>query len=246
MYQEKYKFSTKFDEKDIPSLSKFKRICILLNSLAVINLVVMMRYSSYFDLTLFFIIPLLLPILGCCLVFYSKGVVRFFKKRDTPFPSIFLLFLLSALSLFIPVFSLYGEVLDILFLCVYTSLLTSILFGTYLLAEKRHFAKIKFKEERLYFFVIFLSYSYCLIMFLNIWFDTNNPTSTEFGIANRYEENGNYYLELENDSWREVDNSNRIEIGKFIYKVLEKEESVTVKTCDGFLGISWFYYDIFD
>jgi hypothetical protein len=83
-------------------------------------------------------------------------------------------------------------------------------------------------------------------MFLNIWFDTSNPTSTEFGIANRYEENKNYYLELENNSWISEDESNKLKVDKFIYKSLEGKTSIKINTCEGFLGISWFYYDTFD
>lgn len=129
---------------------------------------------------------------------------------------------------------------------MYTFFFGFILFTAFLIIENKYSQQTKFKFESLFLLVIFLFYSYGFTLVTNRLFDTNNPTSIECGIVNRYEENEKYYLELENNSWREVDKYNRIEIGKFIYKTLEKEESVTVKTCDGFLGISWFYYDIFE
>lgn len=144
--QENCKISTEYDEKNIPSLSKFKRISFTLNCVAVFGLLGSLFSPFYTEI--FLAVLFILPIVGFALVFYSKGVIKFLKNRHDSFPSIFLVFLLSVVGLCARIISLYGEILDVWLLCLYICLLTSALFVTYLMAEKKHFKKIQFKVEK--------------------------------------------------------------------------------------------------
>ncbi|KLT66549.1 hypothetical protein AB669_05040 [Pedobacter sp. BMA] len=183
---------------------------------------------------------LAIPLLCIPVIKYYKGLIRIDKRKDSPYPSIFIAFLLPSAAVFLRGlldYNIFDHTKIWIPMFVIALLMTTVFFikNAELKSGKKAIGTV------IAFILFSLAYGFGSIIFLNCYYDRSAPKMFSSKILNKRMSSGkttSYYLELE--PWGERKTAEDVDVSKDFYFEVNENDTVNIYFMKGKLDIPWF------
>ena len=209
---------------------------------------IVLCFWSFFDsqpYELIMVVLFVMPWAAVGITWYYKGLIKLYKKKSSPYPSVAPVMIFTIFSAWVSVlrdYQLYefekrvwlpfaGATILVAMICVFVcwqGIVTSV-------------------RKALTYSCIFVFaglYSYSLLIFTNCYYDRSKPDIYPVEVRGKRMTSGNsasYYLEL--SSWGPYKNGKQTEVPRSFYEGVREQDVVTVVSKKGRWEMGWFWLE---
>jgi hypothetical protein len=191
------------------------------------------------------IILLLLPWIAVYATWYFKGLLRLYKKKNSPYPSVVQLMIFTTAATLVNVlrgYDIYRFGKNASSILVAGTLLAS---AVCIVACRQAIAATS-KKTLTYCCIVVLAGMYCysLLIFSNCYYDQSEPEIWQVEIMNKRISKGkstSYYLSL--SPWGRFTDGKEVSVPKGFYQEVNKEDSVRVFLKKGKWDVPWYWVE---
>ena len=183
------------------------------------------------------------PWIGIYITWYYKGLMRLYKKKSSPYPSVVQLMGFVTLGAFISIlrdYDLYGFEKNALSLSVGGMLLTTVICSI----ACRQTIVLSARKGLTYVCIVVMAglYSYSLLIFSNCYFDRSEPKVWEVQVTGKRIHRGkstSYYVSL--SPWGKYVAGKEVTVSKGFYSEVNGGDSLAVYLKSGKWGVPWYF-----
>ena len=200
-------------------------------------------YPSPYEVMM--IILFLLPWIGVFATWYFKGLLRLYKKKSSPYPSVVQLMIFTTGATLVNVlrgYDIYRFGKNASSVLIVGTLLAS---AVCIVACRQAIAATS-KKTLTYCCIVALAgvYSYALLIFSNCYYDQSAPEIWQVEITKKRISSGkstSYYLSL--SPWGRFTDGKEVSVPKRFYQEVNKEDSVRVFLKKGKWDVPWYWVE---
>jgi hypothetical protein len=184
------------------------------------------------------LIAFLYPLIGIFLIISGKGLIKFFTKKNSPLPSLYVGMYIPSIVLMIITIVDYHIInhndiwMPFLFICSVLIIVISI----------KGIAKSSGAAQYIILLIIALFYGYGSVLFINCGFDRSSPQVFDSVVTDRYKTKDIPYIRL--SDWGNYKEFGEIKVLSSFYDQVQTGSTVKVKVKKGGLNIPWYYVDL--
>ena len=199
--------------------------------------------SQPYELTM--IVLFVMPWAAVAVTWYYKGLMKLYKKKSSPYPSMVPVMFFTIFSAWVSVlrdYQLYeiekrawllfaGAAMLAAMICVFVCWQGIVTSGRKVLTYS-------------FIFVLAGLYSYSLLIFTNCYYDRSNPDVYPVEVRGKRMTSGNsasYYLEL--SAWGPYKNGKQTEVPRSFYEGVKEQDQVNVVSKKGKWKMGWFWLE---
>jgi len=182
------------------------------------------------------------PWLAVGITWYFKGLLKLYKLKKSPYPSMIQLMLMATFGVALVVLRSYD-------LYSFGEKAWSLLAGGTMAASiicigacRQAIATARKKTVTyIVVFVMAAAYSYSLLIFSNCYYDKSSPTIFHVAVTGKRISSGkstSYYVSL--SSWGQYSDGNEVSVSQSFYKNVREQDSLSVYLKYGKWGIPWY------
>lgn len=200
-------------------------------------------YPRPFELLM--IVVFLMPLAGVFITWYFKGLLKLYKKKSSPYPSLVLLMVMpvfGALLAGLRVYDLYGFPNS-----AWSLIIMGAIFFTVVCVGACWKAITNERRKLLIcccVFVLAAVYSYSLLIFANCHYDKSVPEVWKVQVLHKRINRGKsttYYLKL--SPWGKFRNGKEVTVSRSFFDEVNETDSVDVYLKTGRWGVPWFWVE---
>ncbi|WP_316797894.1 hypothetical protein [Pedobacter frigidisoli] len=181
------------------------------------------------------------PLICIPVIKYYKGLIRIDKRKDSPYPSIFIAFLLPCVAVFLRALLDYN-IFDHSKIWIPMFVIALVMTAIVCLKNAELQSGGKKAIGTIVVFTLFsLAYGFGSIIFLNCYYDQSTPKMFHSKILSKRIRSGkttSYYLELE--PWGERKTAEDVDVSKDFYFEVNESDTVNIYFMKGKFDIPWF------
>jgi len=193
---------------------------------------------------LLMILLLVAPWVAVYGTWYSRGLIRLTKRKNSGYPTLSMLMILPIVAVMVAIlrdYKLYEFTSKAWMLLVAAAVAATVVFvvlcAKALKAERRKWLVVVF--------VLFFSGLYCfgLMVFYNCYYDRSAPEGRRVEVVGKRISTGRYsntyYLELA--AWGRFEEGHDVDVSKEMYNTINRGDTVNVFLRQGKLGVPWYW-----
>lgn len=181
-----------------------------------------------------------IPLLCLPVIKYYKGLIRIDKRKDSPYPSIFISLLLPCVGVFLRAlldYNIFDHTKIWMPMCVIALVMTAVVIikNEELKSGKKAFGAI------LMITLLSLAYGFGLVIFVNCFYDQSAPEMFSSEVLSKRISSGkttSYYLELA--PWGNRKTAEDVDVSKDFYFQVNQRDTVNIYFMKGKFDIPWF------
>jgi hypothetical protein len=181
------------------------------------------------------LITFLYPLIGIFLIISGKGLIKFFTKKNSPFPSLYVGMYIPSMVLMIITIVDYHIInhVDIWVPFLLVSIVIAIVISI------KGIAKNSGTAQFIVLLIIALFYGYGSTLMINCGFDRSSPQIFDAIVVEKYKTKDVPYLRI--GDWGTYKEHGEIKVLNSLYDQVQTGSTVKVKLKKGVLGIPWYY-----
>ena len=183
------------------------------------------------------------PWVGVYITWYYKGLMKLYKKKSSPYPSVVQLMGFVTLGAFVSVlrsYDLYGFGKNALSLLIGAVLLVTVICGI----ACRQAILLSARKGLTYICIVVMAglYSFSLLVFSNCYYDRSEPKVWEVQVTGKRIHRGkstSYYVSL--SPWGKYVDGKEVTVSKGFYSEVNEDDYLEVYLKDGKWGVPWYF-----
>ena len=188
------------------------------------------------------IILLLVPWLAIAVTWYYKGLLRLYKKKSSPYPSVVLMMIMPSIAagfVILRTYHLYGFGQNAVKMLIGGTLLGAVL----CIMACRQAIALSGRKTLAYACILVMAgvYFISLLIFSNCYYDKSTTQEFRVEVSHKHKKTGKsttYYLSL--SAWGRFEDGHEVTVSQNLYQSVKVGDSIRVLLNDGKWGVPWY------